>query len=150
MQRSLVLLKPDVLQRGLAGEILKRLEGKGLKFVAMRLMRISEELARRHYAPHVGKPFFPGLVEFITSSPIVATVVEGENAIDVVRAAIGATDPKEAAPGTIRGDLALSIGRNLIHGSDSAAEAKREIALFFSHDEIVQYDRDAERWITES
>ena len=142
MQRTLVLLKPDAVQRGLVGEIASRLERKGLKFVAMKLMRISEELARRHYAVHVGKPFFEGLVEFITSGPIIAAVVEGESAVLLVRCAMGATDPQEAAPGTIRGDLAVSIGANLIHGSDSEESAASEIGLFFSPDEIVQYPPD--------
>ena len=150
MERTLVLLKPDAIQRGLVGEIMSRLERKGLKFVAVKLMVISQELTRRHYADHVGKPFFEGLVEFITSGPIIAAVVEGHNAVEVVRGFMGATDPRDAAPGTIRGDLALSIGLNLIHGSDSKESATREVGLFFSPDEIVQYSRGIDEWIIES
>ena len=150
MGRTLVLLKPDAIQRGLVGEIMSRLERKGLKFVAVKLMVISQELTRRHYADHVGKPFFEGLVEFITSGPIIAAVVEGHNAVGVVRGFMGATDPRDAAPGTIRGDLALSIGLNLIHGSDSKESATREVGLFFSPDEIVQYSRGIDEWIIES
>ena len=150
MQRTLVLLKPDAVQRGLAGEIISRLERRGLKFVAMKLMRVSNELAQKHYAEHVGKPFFDGLVSFITSSPIIAMVVEGEGVVELVRATIGATSPAEAAPGTIRGDLAVFIGMNLIHGSDSEKSSKREIDLFFSPDEIFEYSRDVERWIIEA
>ena len=150
MDRTLVLLKPDAVQRGLAGEIISRLERRGLKLAAMKMLLVTEELAHRHYADHVGKPFFEGLVKFITSSPIVAMVVEGENAVDVVRNTMGVTSPSEAAPGTIRGDLALTIGANLIHGSDSAESAKREIGLFFSSDEVIDYTRDVDSWITES
>lgn len=150
MQRTLVLLKPDAIQRGLVGEIISRLERRGLRFVAMKLMLVSEELARRHYAAHVSKPFFLGLVRFITSSPIIAMVVEGENAVELVRATMGATNPQSAAPGTIRGDLAMNIGSNLIHGSDSPEAAEREIGLFFSPGEILDYKRDMDRWITES
>ena len=150
MERTLVLLKPDAIQRGLVGEIMSRLERKGLKFVAVKLMVISQELARRHYADHVGKPFFEGLVEFITSGPIIAAVVEGHNAVEVVRGFMGATDPRDAAPGTIRGDLALSIGLNLIHGSDSEEAATREVGLFFSPDEIAQYSKGIDEWIIES
>ena len=150
MQRTLVLLKPDAIQRGLSGEIISRLERKGLRFAAVKLMRVSNELAQRHYGEHVGKPFFDGLVAFITSSPIIAMVVEGEDAVALVRAAMGATDPADAAPGTVRGDLAVSIGMNLIHGSDSEESAKREVELFFSPDEILEYERDVERWIIEA
>ena len=150
MQRTLVLLKPDALQRGLVGEVMSRLERRGLKFVAMKLMPVSDELARRLYAEHVGKPFFDGLVRFITSSPIISMVVEGENAVALVRDVMGATNPQDASPGTIRGDLAVSVGSNLIHGSDSEDSAKREIGLFFSPEEIVEYSRDIDRWIIES
>ena len=141
-QRTLVLLKPDAIQRGLAGEIISRLEHRGLKFAAMKLVRVGQDLARRLYAPHTGKPFFDGLLEFITSGPIIATVVEGDNAVDVVRATMGATDPQDAAPGTIRGDLAQEIGQNLIHGSDSEETATYEIGLFFSPSELLQYPLD--------
>ncbi len=150
MDRTLVLLKPDAVQRGLAGEIINRLERRGLKLAAMKMLLVTKELAHRHYADHVGKPFFAGLVKFITSSPIVAMVIEGENAVDVVRNTMGVTSPSEAAPGTIRGDLALTIGANLIHGSDSAESAKREIGLFFSPDEVIDYTRDVDSWIIES
>ena len=150
MDRTLVLLKPDAVQRALAGEIINRLERRGLKLAAMKMLRVTEELAHRHYADHVGKPFFEGLVKFITSSPIVAMLIEGENDVDVVPNTKGVTSPSEAAPGTIRGDLALTIGANLIHGSDSPESAKREIGLFFSPDEIVDYSRDVDSWIIES
>ena len=150
MDRTLVLLKPDAVQRGLAGEIINRLERRGLKLAAMKMLLVTEELAHRHYADHVGKPFFNGLVKFITSSPIVAMVIEGENAVDVVRNTMGVTSPSDAAPGTIRGDLALTIGANLIHGSDSAESAKREIGLFFSPDEVIDYTRAVDSWIIES
>ncbi len=150
MQRTLVLLKPDAVQRGLIGDLITRVERRGLKLVGMKLMRIDERLARQHYAAHEGKTFFPGLIRFITSSPVVAMVVEGENAVDAVRCTMGATDPMKAAPGTARGDLALSIGLNLIHGSDSEEAAMREVGLFFSPEEIVPWDRDTDRWIIES
>ena len=150
MDRTLVLLKPDAVQRGLAGEIINRLERRGLKLAAMKMLLVTEELAHRHYADHVGKPFFNGLVKFITSSPIVAMVIEGENAVDVVRNTMGVTSPSDAAPGTIRGDLALTIGANLIHGSDSAESAIREIGLFFSPDEVIDYTRAVDSWIIES
>ena len=150
MERTLVLLKPDALQRGLVGELITRLEARGLKIVAMKLMQMSQALARRHYEAHVGKPFFPGLVEFITSGPLVAIVLEGKNAVAVVRTTMGATDPAKSSPGTIRGDLAIDMGRNLIHGSDSPEAAQREIALFFKESEVVDYRRDTDPWITES
>ena len=150
MERTLVLLKPDSIQRGLAGEVISRLERRGLKFVAMKLMKVSEDLAHRHYGEHVGKPFFDGLVKFITSSPIVAMVVEGENAVEVVRNVIGATNPTQAEPGTIRGDLALTIGMNLVHGSDSPESARREIDIFFQPQEIVEYSRNVDAWIIEA
>lgn len=150
MQRTLVLLKPDAIQRGLIGNIVSRLERRGMRFVAMKLMKVTEELARRHYGDHVGKPFFEGLVRFITSSPIVAMVVEGENAVELIRTTMGATNPRDAAPGTIRGDLAVSIGPNLVHGSDSEESAAKEIDLFFSAEEIVDYTRSIDDWITES
>ncbi len=150
MEQTLVLLKPDSIQRALAGEVISRLERRGLKFVAMKLMKVSEELANRHYGEHVGKPFFDGLVKFITSSPIVAMVVEGENAVEVVRNTVGATNPTQAAAGTIRGDLGLTIGMNLIHASDSLESSKREIDIFFQADEIVDYERSIDAWIIES
>ena len=130
-QRTLVLVKPDGVKKGLTGEIISRLEKKGLKIVAMRMLQMDKALARKHYAVHDGKPFFAGLVDFITSGPIVAGVVEGEKSVEVVRKLMGETDPVKAAPGTIRGDYGLDIGENLIHGSDSEENARTEIALFF-------------------
>lgn len=150
MQQTLVLFKPDAIQRGLAGEILSRLERKGLKVVAMKMIWMDEALAKRHYAIHEGKPFFSGLVDFITSSPLIAAVVEAENAVELVRRTMGETDPTLASPGTIRGDLALDIGHNLIHGSDSEANAEKEIGFFFTREEILSYPRDTEKWITGS
>ena len=139
MQRTLVLIKPDAVKRGLAGEIIARLERKGLKIVAMRMLQMEKAMAERHYAIHEDKPFFPALVDFITSSPIIAAVVEGKNAVEVVRRMMGETDPLHAAPGTIRGDFGLDIGQNLIHGSDSEENAQQEISLFFSEKEILSY-----------
>ena len=150
MERTLVLAKPDALQRGLAGTIIARLEARGLKIVALKLIRLDRALAQRHYAAHVDKPFFSGLVEFITSAPVIAMVVEGREAVEVVRRTMGETDPAKAEPGTIRGDLALDIGRNLVHGSDSPEAARQEIALFFDEAEILDYRRDTDPWITES
>ena len=139
MQRTLVLVKPDAVQRGLAGEIISRLERKGLKISALKMLQMDRGLAEQHYAIHKGKSFFLGLVDFITSGPIIAAVVEGENAVEAVRRLMGETDPLKAAPGTIRGDFGLDIGQNLIHGSDSEANAKQEIDLFFSHSEILDF-----------
>jgi nucleoside-diphosphate kinase len=149
-QQSLVLLKPDAVQRSLVGELISRLERRGLKLVGLKLMRIDEDLARRHYAAHVGKPFFPGLIEFITSGPVVAMVLEGVNVVQIIRSIMGATNPLDASPGTVRGDFAVSIGPNLMHGSDSEDAAAREIELFFSPLEITSYSRDIDRWIIES
>lgn len=151
MNRTLILLKPDAVQRGLVGELIARIERKGLKLVAMKLMAVSNELAQQHYAEHVGKPFFQGLVEFITSSPVIALVVEGENAVLTMRNTLmGATNPQEAATGTIRGDYGMTIGMNLIHGSDSDESAEREINIFFHTDEILSYERVLDIWIIES
>jgi nucleoside-diphosphate kinase len=147
MDRTLILIKPDAVQRGLAGEIISRFERRGLKFVAMKLMRVDEALARRHYAEHEGKPFLEGLVSFITSSPIVAAVLEGPNAVEASRAIMGATDPQKAAIGTVRGDLGLFVQNNLVHGSDSPESAKREIALFFDEREIVDWERSTDSWV---
>jgi len=147
MQRTLILLKPDAMQRGLAGEIISRLERRGLRIAAMRMLRVDEDLASRHYAEHTEKPFYRTLVEFITSSPIIAAVIEGPNAVELVRSTMGATDPRNAASGTIRGDYALYITQNLIHGSDSQESAAREIALYFDETEIHSYPRDIDRWV---
>ena len=148
-ERTLVLLKPDALQRGLVGEIIGRLEARGLLIVAMKLVHMDQVMASRHYEAHVERPFFPGLVDFITSAPLAALVLQGTHAVDMVRSTMGSTDPLEAAPGTVRGDLATDIGRNLIHGSDSVESAQREIALFFEPDDIVDYSRAVDPWIIE-
>ncbi len=136
-ERTLVLIKPDAMQRGVAGEILARLERRGLTLRGVKLVHVDRDLADRHYAEHREKPFFGELVEFITSAPTLALVVEGEAAVSVVRTTIGATNPVDAVPGTIRGDLALAMPKNLVHGSDSSDSAEREIALWFSADELV-------------
>ena len=150
MDRTLVLVKPDGVQRGLIGEIISRLERRGLKIVGMKLMQVSVELANRHYGEHEGKPFFAGLVGFITSGPIVAMAIEGNNVVGLVRTTVGATNPADSAPGTIRGDLGVDIGRNLIHGSDSDESAKRELSLFFTEGELLDYSRDTDPWIIEA
>jgi nucleoside-diphosphate kinase len=139
MQKTLILLKPDAVERKLVGEVISRLEKRGLKIVAMKMIWMDEALAKRHYAVHEGKPFFEELVEFIISGPIVAAIFEREDAVAEVRSVMGATDPADAAPGTIRADLAQDIGHNLIHGSDSEETAEKEIKLFFSEAEILDY-----------
>lgn len=148
-ERTLVLAKPDAVQRGLVGEIISRLERRGLRIAALRLFQMDEALARRHYAEHEGKAFFAPLIRYITSSPIVAAVFEGRGAIELVRKTVGATNPAAAEPGTIRADLAIETGRNLVHASDSPESARREIALFFREDEICSYRRDVDRWLWE-
>ena len=148
-ERTLILVKPDGIQRGLAGEIISRLESRGLRIVGLRMLRVDEALAKRHYAEHEGKPFFGGLIDYITSSPIIAAVLEGTRAIAIVRKTMGMTNPAEAEPGTIRGDLGLELGRNLIHGSDGPDSAAREIALFFDESQTFDYERDIDRWIFE-
>jgi nucleoside-diphosphate kinase len=149
MQRTLVIVKPDGVQRGLVGPILSRLEARGLKIVGLKLVPVSQQLAARHYAEHAGKPFYEGLLRYITSAPVIVACVEGTSAVQMVRNAVGATNPLNAAPGTIRGDLALDIGRNLIHASDAPETAERELALWFKPDELVTYARDTDRWIFE-
>jgi len=149
MERTLVLIKPDAMQRGLAGEVLRRLEARGLRIAALKLIQVDRALAQRHYAEHAGKPFYEGLIAYITTCPIIAAVFEGSDAIEAVRATIGKTNPREAAPGTIRGDLGLEIGRNLIHGSDSLASAAREIDLFFQPSELLSYERAIDPWLFE-
>ncbi len=149
MERTLILVKPDALQRGLAGEVLSRFERRGLRLVGLRLVHLDEALARRHYAEHEGKPFMEGLVAFITSAPVVAAVLEGPHAVAAVRQTMGATNPLEAATGSIRGDLALDLGRNLVHGSDSPESAAREIALFFAGEPLVEWRSDRDRWVAE-
>ena len=148
-ERTLVLVKPDGVQRGLAGAVIDRIERSGLRISALKLIQMDRSLAERHYAEHVGKPFYDGLVDFITSGPVVAMCVDGPNAIASVRRLMGATDPQEAGPGTIRGDLAVEIGRNLVHGAANAEDAAREVAIFFSPNEIVEYDRSVDPWIAE-
>ena len=149
MERTLVIIKPDAVQRGLIGEIVTRFERRGLRIAALKLIQIDEPLARRHYAIHEGKPFYEPLVGYITSGPVVVMVLEGSEAIDVVRCTMGATDPAQAAPGTIRADFGLEIGRNLVHGSDGPDTADFEVPLFFSEEEILSYGRDTDRWICE-
>ena len=139
MEKSLVLIKPDAMQRGLAGTIISRLEKLGLKLVAMKMLHLDKALARRHYAIHKDKPFYNSLVDYISSAPLIASVFEGKRAVEVIREAMGTTDPAKAEAGTIRGDFGLDIERNTIHGSDSVATAEEEIRLFFSEDEIFSY-----------
>jgi nucleoside-diphosphate kinase len=146
-ERTLVLIKPDAVQRGLIGEVVSRLERRGLHPVAIKLMRVTTDIAERHYAEHRGKPFFAGLVEFITSSPVVAMVWEGPGAVAAVRAMMGATNPASSAPGTIRGDLALSLAMNVIHGSDSPESAAREVAIFFSASELLDWESSGSVWV---
>lgn len=149
MERTLVIVKPDGVQRGLAGEIVKRLETRGLKMVALKMMAVSDELARKHYAVHEGKSFFEPLISYITSAPVVVAVFEGKAAIEAVRSTVGATNPVKAGPGTIRGDFGMEIGRNLVHASDSPENAQAEVALWFKEDELVSWSRDTDRWISE-
>jgi nucleoside-diphosphate kinase len=146
VEKTFVMVKPDGVQRGLIGEVVMRLERKGLKLVAARLVPVSRELAEKHYAEHRERPFFGELVSFITSSPVFAMVWEGENAVAVVRALMGKTNPAEAAPGTIRGDLGLTIGMNVVHGSDSPESAQREISLWFG-DDLVSYEKTMDVWL---
>ena len=137
MNRTFAMVKPDGVQKGLVGEIISRFEKKGLKIVALKIIKITPELAEKHYSEHKGKPFFADLVNFITSGPVAAMVLEGENVIPTVRTMMGATNPQDAAPGTIRGDYALTVDENIIHGSDSPESAMREIGIFFKEEEIV-------------
>ena len=150
MERTLIIVKPDGVQRGLIGNVIARFERRGLKIVGLKMIQVSRELAEQHYAEHRGKPFFEGLVGFITSSPVVVGVLEGPSAIEVVRATVGATNPATSAPGTIRADYGLTIGRNLIHASDGADAAQREVALFFSPDELLSYERSIDGWLIEA
>ncbi|MGD9891142.1 MAG: nucleoside-diphosphate kinase [Dehalococcoidia bacterium] len=150
MERTLILVKPDAMQRGLAGEILARLERRGLRIAGLRLMQVPRELAERHYAEHQGKPFYDGLIDYITACPIVAAVFEGTNAVAAARQTMGATNPTNAAPGTIRADLGLETGRNLVHGSDSTESAAREIAIFFPDGGIIDTSRDVDKWVFEN
>jgi len=149
MERTLIIIKPDAVQRGLMGQIITRFERRGLRIAAMKLIHIDESLAQRHYAVHKGKPFYEPLIDYITSSPVVVMVLEGNNAIEIARRTMGATNPAEAAPGTIRADFGLEIGRNLVHGSDGPDTAAFEVDLFFDEDEILSYDRSNDPWIFE-
>lgn len=149
MERTLVLIKPDAMQRGLASEILGRLERRGLRIVGLKLMQVDRDLAERHYGEHRGKPFFEGLVGYITACPIIAAVFEGTAAVESVRNTMGKTNPRDAAPGTIRGDYGLEIGRNLVHGSDSVESAEREVSLFFAPNEVLDVKRDVDPWVFE-
>jgi nucleoside-diphosphate kinase len=149
VERTLVILKPDAVQRGLTGEIIGRLEQRGLKIVGLDMRVIDREVAGRHYAEHEGKPFYAGLIDYITSGPVVVMVLEGPNAVAVTRSTMGKTNPVDAGPGTIRGDLGLMTGRNLIHGSDAPESAEREIGLFFAGQEVASWERDSDRWVLE-
>ena len=149
MERTLVIVKPDAVQRGLIGDVLTRLEKRGLKLVGMKMIAVGQELARRHYAVHTGKPFFESLIAYITSAPVVVAVFEGNSAVAAVRSTVGATNPVQATPGTIRGDLAMEIGRNLVHASDSPETALDEVALWFKEGELVDWGRDTDRWVSE-
>ena len=148
-QRTFVMVKPDGVERGVIGEVISRLERKGLKIVGMKMLKIGEELAKNHYAEHKEKPFFDSLVAYITSGPVVAMVVEGKEAIRVVRTLVGATNPVDASPGTIRGDFGMDLGRNIIHASDGKETAEYEINLWFKREEICDYKRIDEVWLTE-
>ena len=147
MERTFLMVKPDGVQRNLVGEIVSRFENKGFQLVGAKLMQITEELASQHYSEHKERPFFGELVEFITSGPVFAMVWEGENVISTARLLVGATNPTESAPGTIRGDFAVTVGKNIIHGSDSSESAVREIGLFFKGEELVSYDKVMNNWI---
>jgi nucleoside-diphosphate kinase len=149
MERTLILVKPDGVQRGLIAEVIGRFERRGLRLAGMKFMQMSRALAEAHYGEHEGKKFYEGLVSYITSGPVVAMVWEGTNTIRVARDTIGATKPFEAAPGTIRGDLALEVGRNIVHGSDGTDSAAREIGLFFKPEELVSWSRDLDGWVFE-
>lgn len=149
-ERTLILIKPDGVQRSLVGTIIGRYEQRGLRIVALKMLRAARTLAEKHYEVHRERPFFPGLIDFITSGPLVAMALEGPNAVSVCREINGATRPSEASPGSIRGDLALDTGHNLVHGSDSAETAARELALWFSPGEIVEYGREIDRWVLDS
>jgi len=149
LEKSLVLVKPDAVQRGLIGEIISRLERRGLRLVAAKFIAVSQGLAETHYAEHKGKPFYNGLIAYITSSPVMAMAWEGPEAIAAIRQTMGATKPTEAAPGSIRHDFGLQVGRNLTHASDKPESGKKEVALWFSKDELVSWDREIDRWVFE-
>jgi nucleoside-diphosphate kinase len=150
MERTLIIVKPDGVQRGLVGEVIRRFEQRGLRIVGMKFMSVPRSLAEEHYAVHRERPFFGGLVEYIVSSPVVVMALEGTNAVAAARKTIGATRPNEAEAGTIRGDLALEVGRNLVHGSDSVENGEKEIALWFKPEELVSWERNNDAWIFEA
>lgn len=147
MEKTFLMIKPDGVQRNLVGTIVERLENKGFKLAGAKLMQVSEDLAKTHYQEHQDKPFFGELVDFITSGPVFAMVLEGENVIETARLVVGSTNPQQAAPGTIRGDFGLTVGKNIIHGSDSTESAEREISLFFDDSEILDYSLSNSAWI---
>jgi nucleoside-diphosphate kinase len=149
LERTLIIIKPDAVQRGLTGEILRRFESRGLRIIGMKLIQVSQALAEKHYAVHRERPFFGSLVAYITSSPVVVIALEGTNAISAARGTIGATNPSEASAGTIRGDFALEIGRNLVHGSDSVENGQIEVANFFDDSELISWSRNTDTWIFE-
>jgi nucleoside-diphosphate kinase len=149
MEQSLIILKPDAVQRGLIGPILTRLEQRGLKFSGLKLIQISDDLARQHYGEHEGKPFFQSLLDYITAAPVVVVAVRGKDVVTIIRNTVGATKPAQAAPGTIRGDFGLEIGRNLIHASDSPESGEKEVALFFKPEELISWERSTDQWIHE-
>ena len=150
MERTLVLVKPDGVQRGLIGEVISRLERRGLRMLAAKFMWVDRPLAETHYSVHKGKPFYPGLIDYITSAPVMAMVWEGPSAVAAVRQTMGSTRPTEAAPGSLRHDLALQVGRNLTHASDEPSNAEKEVALWFKPAELVKWQRDVDRWVFES
>ncbi|MBR6756138.1 MAG: nucleoside-diphosphate kinase [Peptococcaceae bacterium] len=149
MEKTFAMIKPDAVQRGLVGEIIRRYEQKGLRIAGMKVMMVTEELAMKHYAEHVNKPFFPGLKDYITSGPVVALVLEGKNAVAEVRKINGSTNPLDAACGTIRGDFAQEVGRNVVHGSDSVESAANEISIYFTPEEVLDFDFLPNKWLYE-
>ncbi|MCW5875773.1 MAG: nucleoside-diphosphate kinase [Anaerolineales bacterium] len=149
MERSLVLVKPDGVQRGLVGEVFSRLERRGLRLVGAKFLEVSKDLAKKHYAEHEGKPFYDGLIKYITSSPVMAMAWEGPNAVAAIRQTMGSTRPTEAAPGSLRHDFGLEVGRNLTHASDAPETGEREVKLWFDSDELVEWERAIDRWVFE-
>ncbi len=149
MERTFVMVKPDGVQRGLVAEVMGQLERKGYKLIGLKMLILTPEMAAQHYREHVGKPFYPGLISFITSGPVVAMVWEGKNVVKGVRNLMGVTNPAEAVPGSIRGNYGIDIGRNVVHGSDSPESAQREIAIYFKDEELLDYQRDMDKWIYE-
>ncbi|MHB1421109.1 MAG: nucleoside-diphosphate kinase [Bacillota bacterium] len=149
MERTYVMVKPDGVQRNLVGDIISRMEKRGYRIVGIKMLRITKQMAEQHYAEHIGKSFFNGLVDYITSGPVVAMVLEGKDAVAGVRKMMGSTNPLEALPGTIRGDYALDIGRNVVHGADSPESAQREMAIYFKPEELQEYQKPGENWLYE-